>query len=79
MPDKKSEGSFDEAATKAREEFSKLLVALSEEETNGGKKILGWQKKWYLQAGHKRLERILVEFAKSYKLYKFGFGLGLLK
>jgi phage gp16-like protein len=52
---------------------------LCEEEANGGKKILGWQKKWYLQASHKRLGRILVEFAKSYKLYKFGFGLGLLK
>jgi len=58
MPEKESEGSFDEAATKAREEFVKLLGALCEEEANGGKKILGWQKKWYLQAGHKRLERI---------------------
>ena len=58
MPEKESVGSFDETATKAREEFVKLLGALSEEETNGGKKILGWQKKWYLHAGHKRLERI---------------------
>ena len=45
MPEKESVGSFDETATKAREEFVKLLGALSEEETNGGKKILGWQKK----------------------------------
>jgi hypothetical protein len=36
-------------------------------------------KKSYLQAGHKGLERILVEFAKSYKLCKFGFGLDFLK
>jgi hypothetical protein len=71
MPEKESVGSFDETAIKAREEFAKLLGALCEEETNRGKKILGWQKKWYLQAGHKRLERILVEFANSYKLYKF--------
>ena len=75
MPDKESEGSFDEAAAKAREEFAKLLGALCEEEANGGKKILDWQKKWYLQAGHKPLGRILVEFAKSYKLYKFKLGL----
>jgi hypothetical protein len=40
---------------------------LSEEEINGVKKILGWQKQWYLQAGHKRLGRIIVEFAKIYK------------
>jgi len=31
------------------------------------KKILSWQKKWYLQADHKRLGRIIVEFAKSYQ------------
>jgi hypothetical protein len=35
MPKKESVGSFDETATKAREEFAKLLGALSEEETNG--------------------------------------------
>jgi len=67
MPEKEAENSFDEAAAKAREEFTKLLEGLSEEEINGVKKILGWQKQWYLQAGHKRLGRIIVEFAKIYK------------
>jgi hypothetical protein len=38
MTEKASEGSFDEADTKAREEFVKLLGALSEEKTNG----TGW-------------------------------------
>jgi hypothetical protein len=67
MPEKETENSFDEAAAKARAEFAKLLETLSEAEINGVKIILGWQKQWYLQAGHKRLGRILVEFAKSYK------------
>jgi len=67
MPEKEAKSSFDEAAAKAREEFAKLLEGLSEEEINGVKKILGWQKQWYLQASHKRLGRIIVEFAKIYK------------
>ena len=35
MPEKESEGGFDEADTKAREEFAKLLGALCEEEPMG--------------------------------------------
>jgi len=44
-----------------------LLGALSEEALSGAIKVLSWQKKWYLQAGHKRLGRTIVEFTKSYK------------
>jgi hypothetical protein len=40
---------------------------MTEEERNGAKKVLTWQEKLYLQAGHKRLGRIIVEFAKLYK------------
>jgi hypothetical protein len=66
MPEKATESSFDAAAEVARPELAELLEAMSEEERNGAKKVLSWQKKWYLQAGHKRLGRIIVEFAKSH-------------
>jgi hypothetical protein len=67
MPEKATESSFDAAAEVARPELEELLEGMTEEERNGAKKVLSWQKKWYLQAGHKRLGRIIVEFAKSYK------------
>ncbi len=63
-----TESSFDAAAEIARPELEKLLEDMTEEQLQGAKKILTWQKKWYLQAGHKRLGRIIVEFAKTYKL-----------
>jgi hypothetical protein len=66
MPEKETESSFDAAAEVARPELAELLEAMSEEERNGAKKVLSWQKKWYLQAGHKRLGRIIVEFATSH-------------
>lgn len=65
MPD--TESTFDAAAEMARPELEKLLEDMTEEQLQGAKKILAWQKKWYLQAGHKRPGRIIVEFAKSYK------------
>jgi hypothetical protein len=51
----------------ARPELAELLEAMSGEELRGAKKVLAWHKKWYLLAGHKRLGRIIVEFAKTYK------------
>ncbi len=65
MPD--NDNSFDRAAEQARTEMLKILEELSEEHLQGARKILAWQKKWYLQAGHKRLGRILVELARAYK------------
>ena len=67
MPEKETESSFDAAAEIARPELAEILEGMSEEELSGAKKILSWQKKWYLQAGHKRLGRIIVELAKSYQ------------
>jgi len=67
MPEKETESSFDAAAEIARPELAELLEGMSEAELSGAKKILSWQKRWYLQAGHKRLGRIIVELAKSYK------------
>ena len=67
MPEKETESSFDAAAELVRPELAELLEAMSTEELSGAKKVLGWQKRWYLQAGHKRLGRIIVEFAKNYK------------
>jgi hypothetical protein len=66
MPEKETESSFDAAAEIAQPELAELLEAMSEEELSGAKKVLSWQKKWYLLAGHKRLGRIIVEFAKTY-------------
>jgi len=63
MPE--NESTFDKAAEQARPELQKLLEDMPDEQLLGATKILAWQKKWYLQAGHKRLGRILVEFAKE--------------
>ena len=63
MPE--NESTFDAAAEMAKPELKKLLEDMSDEQLLGATKILAWQKKWYLQAGHKRLGRILVEFAKE--------------
>lgn len=64
MPE--NDNSFDRAAEQARVEIMKILEEMSDEHLQGAKKILAWQKKWYLQAGHKRLGRILVGFARAY-------------
>jgi len=66
MPENEPESSFDAAAEIARPELAELLEGMGDEELSGAKKILIWQKKCYLQAGHKRLGRIIVEFAKTY-------------
>lgn len=62
MVDKKSKEeilkSMDEAAEKAKEDFNNLP-----EETR--KLAAAWVRKWYLQAGYKRLGRFLVAYAKS--------------
>jgi hypothetical protein len=63
MPE--TESNFDVAAEMAKPELKKLLEDMSEEQLIGATKILAWQKQWYLKAGHKRLSRILVEFAKE--------------
>ncbi|MCX5850427.1 MAG: hypothetical protein NTW65_13445 [Deltaproteobacteria bacterium] len=60
------ESSFDAAAALAGPELEKLLEDMTSEQLEGAKKVLAWQKKWYLQAGHKRLGRIIVELAKTY-------------
>ncbi len=62
-----TESTFDAAAEIAKPEFKKLLEDMTDEQLQGAIKILSWQKKWYLQAGHKRLGRSIVEFAKEYK------------
>lgn len=60
------ESSFDAAAALARPELENLLKDMTSEQLEGAKKIFVWQKKWYLQAGHKRLGRIIIELAKTY-------------
>jgi hypothetical protein len=65
--DKETESSFDIAAAQAKPELEKLLEEMGEEEMKGARKILSWQRKWYLQAGHKRLGRLIVELAKAYQ------------
>jgi hypothetical protein len=61
MPE--DESNCDAATEMARLELKKLLKDMPDEESLGALKILEWQKKWYLQVGHQRLGRILVEFA----------------
>ena len=50
MPEKETESSFDAAAEVARPELEELLEGMTEEERSGAKKVLSWQKLWYLQA-----------------------------
>ena len=49
---------MDAAAKEAKYELNQLnLVAIAE--------VAQWFKKWYMQAGHKRLGRILIQEAKA--------------
>ncbi len=65
MTEEKSENKFDIAAEAAKKELNTLLEGLSEEEKIGAMAVLQWQASNYMQAGHKRLGRILVKVAKD--------------
>lgn len=62
MVDKKTQEEIlrgmDEAAEKAKEEFSQLPAQTK-------KLAAAWVRKWYLKAGYKRLGRFLVSYAKE--------------
>ena len=49
---------MDQAAKEAGEELAKL-------EANALVGVANWWKKWYMKAGHKRLARILLQYAKE--------------
>jgi hypothetical protein len=62
MPDKEEVmKQMDDAAKLAGEEFEKNYEKWS------AKDVVGWWSGWYLQAGHKRLGRMLVARAKKEK------------
>jgi len=52
---------MDAAAEKAEEEFA----ALADKHTDAIKIVGEWWMRWYMKAGHKRLGRILVRYAKA--------------
>lgn len=58
MPEQRTSEQFDASAEEARQDLANLeseaVVALAQ-----------WWAKWYTQAGHKRLGRILVQIAKE--------------
>ena len=56
-PKKDQANDMDKAAADARKEIQKHLDGWS------ARDIATWWKSWYMKAGHKRLGRILVEFA----------------
>ena len=53
---------FDLAATKAEAELNELKKSLTPEQLQGALLIAAWWKKWYMQAGHKRLGRVVANF-----------------
>jgi len=58
MPDKE-ESSFDIAAEKAGEDLQKKLQAMTPEQKAGALILSQWWKANFMQAGHKRLGRIV--------------------
>ena len=53
---------FDLAAEKAEAELKELKASLTPEQLQGALSIAAWWKKWYMQAGHKRLGRVVANF-----------------
>jgi hypothetical protein len=54
---------MDQAAIQAEQFLRSILGADCSAED-----VLRWFKNWYLQAGHKRLGRIMVKLSKEYQL-----------
>lgn len=56
---------FDAAADKARQELENMLKEMTPEERKGAIRITHWFKQNFMDAGHKRLGRIMVDIAKN--------------
>jgi hypothetical protein len=53
---------FDLAAEKAHAELKELAKTLTPEQMQGVLLMTAWWKKWFMQAGHKRLGRVVANF-----------------
>ena len=53
---------FDLAAEKALAELKEMTKTLTPEQLQGVLLLVAWWKKWFMQAGHKRLGRVVANF-----------------
>ena len=65
MPEKDQPDEFDLAAEEAERKLVTLLGGLTPDEKKGALAIFQWHAAHYLKAGHKRLGRIHVKYAKK--------------
>jgi len=56
---------MDSAATSAEQELTNALTDRQDELAPGIDYMINWWYRWYLQTGHKRLGRMLVNMAKE--------------
>lgn len=60
MENKETVEKMEEAAGEARKELDSKTINASSDPV---KEVANWMKKWYPQAGYKRLSKILIELA----------------